>query len=418
MTLALSAWTAALRVSTPAILLYLARRSRRQTGQPDDWRMRLGFGESDSRRPVWIHAASAGEVQAATPLAAALSATRPVRLTAFTASGRLRASELLPDLAVELAPLDLPGAWRRYLRRVKPRLAVLVETELWPNLLASAHAHDVPVVLVSARLTPDAAGRLARLAGTTRTMLGLLARVLAQTQEDLERFVRLGLPAERGEVAGNLKDAAVASPAAAARGRALRDGPLAGCRVWVAGSVREGEEDILADAFAAVRARVPECVAIIVPRYPEQAPGFSSAFSARGIPVREWHELHPDERVPRGGAVVVDRLGVLQALYAAADVAFVGGTLVPLGGHNLLEPALAGVPLVVGPNLDHVREAARRIQQAAALAIARDAGNLANELVYWLRNREAAKRAGEAAGRAASRPAALEATLTALSPYL
>lgn len=418
MTFARTAWTAAVRLSTPLVLPYLARRARRQARSHDDWRARLGRGTRDSRHPVWIHAASAGETQAAAPLAAALAQTHPVRMTVFTASGRLRAAALVPAVPVELAPLDLPGAWRRFFERVEPRLAVVVETELWPNLLAAASTRNLPVVLASARLTPVVARRLARFPAATREMLTTFARVLVQTAEDLERFVALGLPRERAVVAGSLKEASTVAPKTLAHARTLRDGALAGRRVWVAGSVRSGEEAPVAEAVAAVAARVANAVALVVPRYPEQAREFAAALESRGIRAFGGDALDAVKPLPAGSAVVVDRLGVLQMLYAAADAAFVGGTLVPVGGHNLLEPAIVGVPVVVGSDLDNVRVAADRLKRAGALSVVRDAGGLALEIGSLLADTEAARAAGEAGRRAAQASTALEATLAELSPYL
>lgn len=418
MTVARAAWTAAVRFSTPLVLPYLARRARRQTSRRDDWRLRLGIGAVDSRHPVWIHAASVGEAQAAAPLAAALAEAHPVRMTVFSASGRLRAEELVPQVQVELAPLDLPGAWRRFLDRVAPRLAVLIETELWPNLLAAARTRRLPVVLASARLTPAAARRLSRFPATMREMLTTFEHVLAQTPEDLARFVELGLPAARGIVAGNLKEALTVAPDTLARGRALRSGTLAGRRVWVAGSVRAGEEEAVAEAAVLVRAQIPNAVVIVVPRYPEQASPFTAAFESRGIRTLPWSSIVADEPLPPGAAVIVDRLGVLQVFYAAADAAFVGGTLVPVGGHNLLEPAIVGVPVVAGSDLDNVRAAAERLKRAGALSVVRDAEGLAREIGSLLADGEAARAAGEAGRRAASASAALETTLAELSPYL
>ncbi|MGH8427221.1 MAG: 3-deoxy-D-manno-octulosonic acid transferase, partial [Gammaproteobacteria bacterium] len=194
MSLVRAVYTTAIRLATPAILLHLARRTRRQTGTCDDWRARLGYGPRVEGGAIWIHAASAGEIQAAAPLVAALRTEHPLRLTCFTASGRARADRLLPGVDAELAPLDLPGAWRRFFVRGRPRVVVLVESELWPNLLAAARRAGVPVVLASARLTPGSARRLARVPGVARELLGGLAQVLVQTSADLERFVALGLP--------------------------------------------------------------------------------------------------------------------------------------------------------------------------------------------------------------------------------
>lgn len=411
-------YTAALRLATPVLLAHLSRRTRRQTATRDDWRARLGLVDSDARRPVWIHAASAGEMQAALPLAAALAPTHPLRLSAFTASGLARVRTSLPGVEATLAPLDLPGAWRRYIARTNPRLAILLESELWPNLLAAARRRDLPVIVASARMTSAAARRLGRFPASTREMLGTLSGVFAQGREDLERFHALGLPRERGHVTGNLKEAQTISPATRERGRALRGGALAGRKVWVAGSVRDGEEAFIAETAAKVRERVPDAVALVAPRHPERAAGFIAALAARDIQALDWEALIDDGTVPAGAVVVVAKLGVLPALYAAADAAFVGGSFAPLGGHNLLEPAQAGLPVFAGSNLHNVEEEAARLESAGGLTIVRDAESLATALAALLQDPQTAQKMGAAAKRVASNSDALAATLAALAPWL
>jgi 3-deoxy-D-manno-octulosonic-acid transferase len=413
-----ASYTTALRLATPALLAHLTRRSRRQTGASDDWRARLGLRAHDMRHPIWIHAASAGEMQAALPLAGALAKTEPLRITTFSASGLARASDALPRIPASLAPLDLPGAWRRFLARTEPRLLILVETELWPNLLAAANQCGLPVVIASARMTSAAAQRLGRFAGTAREMLAVPACVLAQTPGDLERFYTLGLPTDRGRVIGNLKAAQTMPEAAVTRGRTLRAGPLAGRKVWVAGSVREGEETFIAEAAALIRKRIPDAVALIAPRHPERAEGFRAALAARGLEALGAEALDAHESLPPGAIVIVDRLGVLLALYAASDIAFVGGSFANLGGHNLFEPARLGKPILAGANLANVREQAERLEAAGALTVVNKATSLAEKIVALLSDSEAAHRTGAAGRRIASNPAPLARTLDALAPFL
>lgn len=418
MNLSRAVYTGAVRLAAPAILVHLARRSKRQAGVRDDWRARLGAVARDERAPVWIHAASVGEMQSAAALAAALAREYPVRISAFTATGRAAAERLVPTARLDLAPLDLPGAWRRYLERVRPRAGILVETELWPNLLAAAAQRGLPLALASARLTPDAAARLARFPRATAAMLGALTRVLAQSEADLERFVALGLPRQRASVTGSLKEAVVVPAAARARGAALRAGALAGRRVWVAGSVRAGEEAAVAEAAAAVRAALADVVAVVVPRHPEDAPGFVAALTARGVPTLGAEVLDGQAPVAAGAAVVVARVGVLLALYAAADAAFVGGSLAPVHGHNVLEPALLGVPVVTGPYLGNVLAAADRLKAAGALATVRDAAALGAEVTALLADPVRARAAGAAGRDAAANAGALTATLAGLGALL
>lgn len=406
-----------MRLASPAILLHLARRSRRQTGIRDDWRMRLGRGARDTRSPLWLHGASAGEIQSLASLASALGRTHPIHLSAFTATGLARAQILLPDVPVDLSPLDLPGAWRRYLDRTVPRVAIVAETELWPNLLTTAARRDLPVVLASARMGPRTARRLARFPATSRALMGSLTQVLAQSEADLERFVQLGLPPARGAVTGSLKNALAIPPAVREQGAALRARLPTDRPVWVAGSVRTGEESAIAEAVVEVNKTHPDAVALIVPRHPETAPAFSQALRARGLRVQGAEVLDANEPLA-SGVVVADRVGVLLQLYAAADVAFVGGTLSPVGGHNVLEPALLECPVIVGPSLDNVREAAIRLKAVGALSIVCDGAELGREVAALLSDAEALKRAGQAGARVAADSAALTATVSAIEKLL
>lgn len=417
MTIPRRLYTAALGLASPAILAHLARRSRRQTGLREDWRARLGHVARDTRSPLWLHGASAGEIQSLAILAAALGKTHPTHLSAFTSSGLGRAQMLLPDVPVDLSPLDLPGAWRRYLARTVPRLAIVAETELWPNLLAAAARRELPVVLVSARMSVRTARRLGRFPATAQALMNALTQVLAQSEEDLDRFVALGLPSERGAVTGSLKNALVIPPAAREQGAVFRSRLCAGRPLWVAGSVRTGEEEAIAEAVAEVSKVHPDAVALIVPRHPETATAFSGALRARGLGVQGAGALDANEPLAPG-AVMVDRVGVLLSLYAAADVAFVGGTLSPLGGHNVLEPALLERPVLVGPSLGNVHEAAARLKAAGALSIVRSGGELGREVAALLSDPEGVKHAGQAGARVAADSAALTATVSAIEKLL
>ncbi|MDN5864472.1 MAG: 3-deoxy-D-manno-octulosonic acid transferase [Gammaproteobacteria bacterium] len=418
MNFARATYTTTLRLATPVLLAHLARRTRRQTDMRDDWRARLGYATADARRPIWIHAASAGEMQAALALAGKLAEQYPLRLSAFSASGLARAHACLPETTASLAPLDLPGAWRRFLTRTRPRLLILTETELWPNLLAAADAHGVPAVLASARLTPAAAGRLARFPKTSRQMMRQLAAVLAQTGADLARYQALGLPADRGRVTGNLKTSLSIPASVLEHAQGLRAGPLAGRKAWVAGSAREGEEAFIAEATARLHRLNAGVVSLIVPRHPEKARDFDAALRARGVATTGAEALDHDRPIAAGTAVVVDRLGILLELYAACDATFVGGSIAPLGGHNLLEPALLARPILAGPHLENVREDAARLEKAGALVIVSDAAPMAEALHALLADPELCKRKGEAARRAVSTADALAATLAALAAYL
>lgn len=414
MTLPRLLYTTALRIGSPAAMLYLERRSRRQAGTADNWRARCGFGARDRRAPVWLHGASVGEIQSLAPLAAALARSYPIRMSAFTATGRARARALLPQLPVDLAPLDLPGAWRRYLDRTAPRIAVIAETELWPNLLATTAERKIPVWLVSARMGEKTARRLRRFPATARALMRGLHGVLAQSESDLERFVELGLPRQRARVTGSLKQALIIPETVRDRGGALRTRILPRRPVWVAGSVRVGEEAAIAEAAERVHAALPSATTVVVPRHPETAPGFIGALKGRGLQVMGGEALDSTIPLPSSVAIVVDRVGVLLELYAAADAAFVGGTLVPVGGHNVLEPALLGLPVLIGPHQDNVLAAVKRLKNAGALAIVRDGAELGKEVAALLTDATVARAMGLAGREAASDDAALQSTIECL----
>jgi len=411
-------YTAALRLGSPFIMLHLARRSRRQAGTRDDWRARCGQVPGDERSPIWLHGASAGEIQSLAPLAAALQHDYPLRMSAFTVTGRRRAATLLPRVTVDLSPLDLPGAWRRYLSRVQPRLAVIAETELWPNLLAVTRKRQLPVWLVSARMSAATERRLRRFPATARELMMSLQGVLAQSEADLERFVRLGLPAERGRVAGSLKQALLVPESTRERGERMRKRCLPARPVWVAGSVRSGEENAVAEAVSVVHERHPEATGIIVPRHPETAESFRGALTLAGVKALPAEVLDGEAPIPPGATVVVDRVGVLLELYAAADAAFVGGTLSPIGGHNVLEPAMQGCPVLVGHSLDNIRRDVDRLKAAGALTLVRNGAALGEELALLFDDAERRTGMGRAGKAVASDDTALKATLEALRAAL
>lgn len=414
MTLPRFIYTTALRLGSPLLMLHLARRARRQAGTADDRRARRGYVMEDTRFPVWLHGASAGEVQSLAPLAAALQRDYPLRISAFTATGRARAAALLPQVYGDLSPLDLPGAWRRYLSRVRPRLAVIAETELWPNLLAVARERGLPVWLVSARMSAATERRLGHFPATARELMASLEGVLAQSEADLERFVRMGLPAGRGRVTGSLKQALLIPGYVRERGERLREQYLPTRPVWVAGSVRSGEESAIAEAVSVVHGRHPDATAVIVPRHPETAESFRGALRLGGGTALSAEVLDGDKPVPPGATVVVDRVGVLLEIYAAADAAFVGGSLSPIGGHNVLEPALLGLPVLVGPSLDNVRRDVDRLKAAGALALVRNGRELGSELAALFEDSAQREAMGRAGAAVASDDAALKATLEAL----
>ena len=380
----------------PFYLAALLWRGRGEPGARRGLAQRFGFG-AELPAPVWLHAASVGEVQAAAILVTALrrqDPQLPLLVTATTAAGLARAQTLFESqsVAVRYLPLDLPGSVRRFLRRVRPRLAVVLETEIWPNLIRACATAQVPVMFVSARLSARSAGRYRRLGKGMRQVLATVAQVAAQTPADAQRFAQLGVPAARIAVTGNLKtDFSLPEtvPASGARLRA-RLGPSR--PVWVAGSTHEHEEQQVLEAHRAVRRTNPAALLILVPRHPRR-------FAA----VAEWlqREQVACARQSRAEAVteqtqvlLVDAMGMLLECYAAADVTFVGGSLVAVGGHNLLEPAALGRPILTGPDHANAREILQALLDAQGVRVVRDAADLGRAVAALLADAGARERLG------------------------
>jgi 3-deoxy-D-manno-octulosonic-acid transferase len=378
---------------------YLAALLWRGRGEPGAWRglaQRFGFG-AELPAPVWLHAASAGEVQAAAILVTALrwqDPQLPLLVTATTAAGLARARTLFEpqSVAVRYLPLDLPGSVRRFLRRVRPRLAVVLETEIWPNLIRACATAQVPVMFVSARLSARSARRYRRLGNGMRQVLATVAQVAAQTPADAQRFAQLGVPAARLAVTGNLKTDFSLPETVVASGARLRAGLGPSRPVWVAGSTHEHEEQQVLEAHRAVRRTNPAALLILVPRHPRR-------FAA----VAEWlqREHVAFARQSRAEAVteqtqvlLVDAMGMLLECYAAADVAFVGGSLVAVGGHNLLEPAALGRPILTGPDHANAREILQALLDAQGVRVVRDGADLGRAVAALFADAGARERLG------------------------
>jgi 3-deoxy-D-manno-octulosonic-acid transferase len=357
-------------------------RYRRNFGQ------RFGGGETLAEPSIWVHAVSVGEVQAAAVLVRTLYDRYPgvpLVVTTLTPTGDERARALLGDRAnIRYLPLDLPGSVRRFFDRVKPRIAVIFETEIWPNLYHECNRRRVPLVLASARLSPRSMPKYRRFISLFRDVLSNQVTIAAQGEGDAERFRNLGADPGRTHVTGNLKfDFAVPSNVKT-KGAELREHYAAGRHVWVAGSTHAGEEAQVLEAHREVRKTHPGAILVMVPRHPQRFNEVASWLEKQNA--RFIKRSQPSARTPDLEVVLVDTLGELLDFYAMGDVAFVGGTLVEVGGHNLLEPAALGLPVLAGPhNFNSADIAKILVEQGAALIVA-DAKELAARVSVLLSN--------------------------------
>jgi 3-deoxy-D-manno-octulosonic-acid transferase len=389
------------QVLRPFAFAQVLWRGLRDRGYREGLGERFGFGSSLPAGPtLWLHAVSLGEVIAATPLVRALQIRYPhlaLIVTTATPTGRARARALFGEsAAVRFLPYDTPGSMRRFLRRAQPALAVIMETELWPNLFDQCRRLGIPILLANARLSPRSVRRY-RLAGRLfRDLLAGDVVIAAQSAADAERFIALGAAAGRARVVGNVKFDVAVDAAATERGRLLRAREWGPRPVWIAGSTHAGEEEAALAAHVRLQASCAGALLLLVPRHPARFDAVAALLESRGVRFERrsgGHALRPDTAV-----ILVDTVGELAALYAATDVAFVGGSLVPVGGHNLLEPAALGVPVITGPHQSNGRDVAQlMLREGAALQVA-DAAELAAALLRLFADPQERRRIG-AAGR-------------------
>ncbi|MBM3351902.1 MAG: 3-deoxy-D-manno-octulosonic acid transferase [Betaproteobacteria bacterium] len=386
-------YTLMLRAALPLALARLWWRGRAEPLYRRWIRERFGTYRDTPDKPViWVHAASVGEARASAPLVRALMQALEgceILVTCTTAAGRETLKTLLGE-SVRLAwlPWDLPGAVRRFLEHWRPRLGVLVETEVWPNLVASCRQSGVPLLLANARLSEKSARGYARWDGLSRPAFAALSAVCAQSEADAARLRAAG--AHGVAVTGNLKFDAAPDEGRLAAGRALR--AALGCRTLLLASTRGGEEAMLLDALGAIPA---DMRLLVVPRHPRRFDEVAQLLSARGLEVARRSLA----AVPGKGVLLGDTLGEMDFYYAAADVAVIGGSFAPLGGQNLIEACAAGAPVVLGPHMYNFAEATRMALDAGAAVQAADPAGAIREALALLED-PARRRAMSGAGLA------------------
>ncbi|MEE8580863.1 MAG: glycosyltransferase N-terminal domain-containing protein [Myxococcota bacterium] len=360
------------------------------------WRERLGGGPRPIPGCVWLHAASLGEARAALRLAEELEKSgSAVYTSSTTVSGRELLVRVRSKDACSLAPLDHPWCVETALTRVAPDVLALVETELWPNWIGAALRRRIPVVIVSGRLSDRVFPRYLRLRRLFRGLARQIAAVGARSGTDAERFAALGIPAQRIRVTGDLKldSKHVTPPIAADLARILDGAPP----LFVAGSTHPGEEEALRATLMSCRSSGLAVAFVLAPRAPSRARVLERGLRKAGLLVRRRSD--PVNGPLRTGEVLLlDTLGELAAVYSRAVISFVGGSLAPIGGHNLLEPIAVGSPVIFGPHLANVRELAEVALQSGSGEVVNDAGELSAAVLRGLRD-PAAARARAASGR-------------------
>jgi 3-deoxy-D-manno-octulosonic-acid transferase len=406
----------------PLLLVHLYWRSLSAPAYRQRIGERFGFGLPRQRRSsIWVHAVSVGEVQAAAPLVRALLKRHPgvpLVMTTMTPTGSERVRLLFGNAVVHsYVPYDLAAPVRWFFDRTRPSLAIIMETELWPNLYHECGQRRVPLVLASARISARSLGRYRRLISLFRDTLANGIVIAAQTPADAERFRSLGANPAQTHVTGNIKfDFELPSDVLHA-GRALRKLQAADRPVWVAASTHEGEEAVLLAAHVLVRQQHPQAMLFLVPRHPERFADVAALIDSFGLA----HVTRSSAAVADQRATVFlgDTMGELMTFYAAADVAFVGGSLSAIGGHNLLEPAALGIPVITGPHNENAADIFALLVACGAASVASDAANVAAEVCRLFSDPEERRRRG-AAGQAAitDNNGALERLLRLVDPLV
>lgn len=375
-------------IAAPLAALHAWWRNRVDPALENRIAERWGFGRAEhASRPMWIHAVSVGEVQACAVLVRALLKQDPSRrllVTTGTATGAQRVHALFGS-SVQHAylPYDMPGAVRRFLDRFRPVIGVVMETEIWPNLFRGCRERGIPLMLASARLSEKSVRRYARLRRLTQHALSAVY-IEAQSEVDARRFRDIGAAASQVSVSGNLKfDIEISSDVRAA-GERLRREQFADRAVWLAASTHPGEEEAALRAHATIRAQVANALLLLVPRHPQRFDTVASLLnSARISFVRRSHGVAIEGATE---VLLVDMMGELLMLYRAADVAFVGGSLVPVGGHSLLEPAASDCPILMGPHNFNAPDIASQLIEADAARVVRTPEELSSAVLELLKD--------------------------------
>lgn len=391
----------------PVVPLRLWWRGWREPGYREGVAARFGRPPPElPANPVWFHAASAGETIAIAPVVRALAAefpAAPFLVTTMTPTGAVQARRWLGEAAEHCyAPYDFAFAVRKFLDRVRPRLLVLVETELWPNLIDEAHRRGVSVALVNARLSPRSARAYGRFPGFTRTLLQRLALIACQYPEHADRFVALGADPDKVRALGSVKfDAALPPRHEQAAAKLRKELHLHGRRVWIAASTHPGEDEIVLEAHRQVLERIPNACLLLVPRHPVRAASVKALAERRTLRAALLQDSGRAERSADGSAaaevVVVAAMGLLQTLYGLSEAAFIGGSLAPRGGHNPIEAALCAQPLLMGPTVFNFAEITAAFVAADCLATVADAPELAQAVLAHFEDEDRRQAAGQRA---------------------
>lgn len=409
-------------VMLPLYALYWVVRGLANRSYWDRVVQRFGFGFPKlPEGSIWVHAVSVGEVQASAPLVRALQRrfpTREVLVTTMTPTGAARVQSLFGSNVHHCyLPFETPNAVRNFFDATQPALALVMETEIWPNLYHTCGERRIPLVMVSARISPKSVERYRRLLPMFREALSHGILIAAQGESDANRFLALGANPERTWIMGNIKFDYELPRDLKSRGLEIRRNIIGDRPVWIAASTHDKEEEQVLDAHRTILAHMPNAILVLVPRHPERFDTVASLLKKRKF---TFVRRTSGERCSAGTEVFLgDTMGELPMFYAGSDVAFVGGTLVPTGGHNLLEPGALGMPVITGPHLFNTQDIADLFEDIGASVVVRNAGALAAAVLPLLADKEAAQQMGRKGRQiVATNRGALQRLMVLLNPLV
>lgn len=385
-------------IAIPGILIRLLWRSRHTSGYRKRWNERFGYVNRvvDKEKSIWVHAVSVGEANAAIPLIKEIKKIYPHHAIVVTTTTPTGSAEIIKHLANDVihvyTPYDIPSAVNRFLRRKRIRLCIIMETEIWPNMLRCCRNHNIPIVLANARLSERSYRSYRMVRWFIKSLLDSYTMVAAQGLLDGERLLLLGVNPARLMISGNIKfDINIPQPVID-KGIALRQSWSNQRPVLIAASTHEGEEAIILQAFKAIKKQLSNALLILVPRHPDRFNRVIKLCQHQGF----RYVLRSLDQQPNDTTEILigDTMGELLMLYAASDIAFVGGSLVETGGHNLIEPAALGLPILTGPHLHNFTEISKLLQKAGAASVIHDEKSLATTAIALFSTTELCSKMG------------------------
>jgi 3-deoxy-D-manno-octulosonic-acid transferase len=381
-------YTVLFYLALPLVFLRLLWRSRRSPLYRRRWLERLGFSSYRLEQCILVHAVSLGETIAAVPLIKALRTkypTIPLLVTNMTVTGSARVKAVFGDEVLNTyIPYDLPAALNRFFVRVKPKIVIVMETELWPNLFAVCKKNNIPLVVANARLSARSAKkyRLARF--VLRQLFAAITMLAAQTKADADRFIALGMPEKKIKITGSLKFDIEFPKNLLAQKNMLRAQLGEERLIWIAASTHAGEDEKILAAHRLITAKIPQALLILVPRHPERFDFVATLVTTNGFKLARRGENAACDQAT--SVYLGDTLGEMLTLYAVSDVAFVAGSFAPIGGHNMIEPAALHKPIITGPSLFNFAEISDVLQAAGGLLKVTTSDQLANAVIKLFEN--------------------------------